>query len=44
MSGMDRFFVNVYSNTGCDDCNCFSCDGSCHCECDGSSDDCDWGD
>lgn len=45
MNDMNRFFVDVYTNGNCDDCDdcdCFSCDGSCHCECDGGGD-CDWG-
>lgn len=40
MEEMNRFFVNVHaSSESCDDCDCHSCDGSCHCECG----DCDWG-
>lgn len=35
----DIFFVDIYNN---DSESCFSCDGSCHCECDGGGD-CDWG-
>lgn len=41
MEEMSRFFANPYSNS-CDDCDCFTCDGSCHCECDGGGE-CDWG-
>lgn len=47
MDNINRFFVNVYDdipdNASCDECDCFSCDGSCHCECDGSGDPCNWG-
>lgn len=44
MNDLNRFFINVYNFSGCtyddcDDCDCHSCDGSCHCECG----DCDWG-
>lgn len=42
MSDEGRFFVNVYLESDCDNCDCFSCDGSCHCECDGGGE-CDWG-
>ena len=48
MSNDDRFFVDVYASSNCDDCDtcdtcdCFSCDSSCHCECDGGGE-CDWG-
>ncbi len=44
---MAEVFASIYeeATTGqCDsgECDCFSCDGSCHCECDGGGE-CDWG-
>ena len=39
MADMGLFFVDVYSMGYCE---CFTCDGGCHCECYGGSE-CDWG-
>lgn len=41
---MPKVFATIYDEAITEHCECFSCDGSCHCECDGSSDDpCNWG-
>ena len=42
MNDMNRFFVDVYANDSHENIDCFSCDASCHCECDGGGE-CDWG-
>ena len=40
MEYMGEIFVALYSEAAEE--SCFSCDGSCHCECDGGGE-CDWG-
>lgn len=37
---MTEYFANVYSEAV--ECECFTCDGGCHCECDGGGE-CNWG-
>lgn len=39
---MNEVFASIYEETTVNQCDCFSCDGSCHCECDGGGE-CDWG-
>ncbi len=37
---MEKIFINTYSDMY--SCECFTCDGSCNCEC-YASDECNWG-
>ena len=40
---MDKVFANIYEVEARNNDSCFTCDGSCHCECDGSGEACNWG-
>ena len=40
---LKAIFASIYGTSKSDGGTCFTCDGSCHCECDGSGDPCNWG-